>query len=82
MELLSPGINSDIDTLYLFKLSSSGMVEYHSVDPGVAKPFPRCEHHWARRLEAREKSIERYENSDVPPSWFDPTFAGESWDGD
>jgi hypothetical protein len=25
---------------------------------------------------------ERYPDSANPPSWFDPTYAGESWDGD
>lgn len=24
----------------------------------------------------------RYPDSDVAPSWFDPTYAGESWDGE
>ena len=59
-----------------------GDVEYHSVDPGRAGSFPRCEHHWTQRLEQRENSIERYENSDVPPDWFDPSYAGERWSDD
>lgn len=25
-------------------------------------------------------SIARYADSDVPPDWFDPSIAGESWD--
>ena len=56
-----------------------GITEYHSVDPGRAEAVPRCERHWLRRLERRENSIEKYENSDVVPSWFDPAAAGESW---
>lgn len=60
----------------------SGPVEYHSVDPGRAPAFKRCAHHWEQRLERREQSLERYENSDVPPPWFDPTLDGESWDGE
>ena len=24
----------------------------------------------------------RYPDSSTPPSWFDPTYAGESWDGE
>lgn len=59
-----------------------GPVEYHSIDPGRAKAFPRCERHWSERLAARENSIEKYADSDVEPSWFDPTFAGERWDDD
>jgi hypothetical protein len=59
-----------------------GPIEFHSVDPGRAEAFPRCEKHWAKRLERRENSIEKYENSDVVPAWFDPTYAGERWEED
>ena len=59
-----------------------GPVEFHSIDPGRTQAYPRCEHHWAERLAQRERSIERYADSDVPPSWFDPTLAGERWDDD
>lgn len=56
-----------------------GVVEWHSIDPGRARAFPRCEAHWRSRLAARENSMERYADSDVPPSWFDPSYAGEVW---
>lgn len=46
------------------------------------KYWPRCEFHGERRLASYENSIERYANSDVAPSWFDPTYAGERWDDD
>lgn len=46
------------------------------------KYWPRCEFHGERRLARYENSIERYANSDVAPSWFDPTDAGERWDDD
>jgi len=35
-----------------------------------------------RRLERYENSIERYADSDVAPSWFDPSYAGERWNED
>ena len=57
-----------------------GPVEWHSMDPGLTEAFPRCDKHWEARLRSREESIERYETSDVPPSWFDPADAGETWD--
>ena len=57
-----------------------GPVEYHSVDPGREKAWPRCEYHWGERLRRMEGSLEMYANSDVAPSWFDPTYAGERWD--
>lgn len=62
--------------------SCRGPVEWHSVDPGRAKAFPRCEKHWAERLDSREGSMELYADSDVVPDWFDPSIAGERWDDD
>lgn len=56
-----------------------GRVEYHSVDPGRARAFPRCDRHWRERLRRRENSMEIYEHCDVPPPWFDPSIAGEEW---
>ena len=56
-----------------------GPVEMHSIDPGRTGAFPRCDRHWQERLDRRENSIERYETSDVAPSWFDPSYAGEEW---
>lgn len=46
--------------------------------------FPRCERHWEKRLEVQEGINERYghPDSDVPPSGFDPTYAGERWSDD
>lgn len=58
-----------------------GPVEYRlSPDRDDFKAFPRCDYHWEQRLEAAEKNREYM--SDVPPSWFDPMDAGESWDED
>lgn len=59
-----------------------GPVERHP-SPGSRSmaTWPRCEHHWARRLDRYEEA-ERWADSDVPPPWFDPTIAGERWDDD
>jgi hypothetical protein len=62
--------------------SCRGVVEYHSVDPGRTGAFPRCDQHWNERLDRRENSIERYENSDVAPDWFDTSACGERWNDD
>lgn len=57
-----------------------GPVEYHTLD-GL-RSWPRCTAHFERRLNRYENSLERYANSDVAPSWFDPAAAGERWDDD
>ena len=58
-----------------------GKVEYH-ITPNRTdmKAFPRCEYHWAKRLDDYENSMEKYAESHVAPDWFDPAYAGESWD--
>jgi len=58
-----------------------GAVEFHlNPDRDDFKSFPRCEFHQAKRLESAQKTMELL--SDVPPSWFDPTYAGERWNED
>jgi len=57
-----------------------GKVERRAVPGGSA--VPRCVKHFSDRLDSYENSIERYANSDVAPSWFDPGYAGERWDDD
>lgn len=59
-----------------------GPVAWHSIDPGRQRAFPRCDFHWEERLDIRENSMEKYADSDTPPSWFDPSYAGERWDDD
>ncbi len=56
-----------------------GRVEYHAM-PDSLTTYPRCEAHWVRRLERYEGSIEQAAGSDSPPAWYDPTYAGESWE--
>jgi hypothetical protein len=56
-----------------------GEVEWRiSPDRDDMKAFPRCEYHWEKRLESAERTMELL--SDVPAPWFDPAYAGESWD--
>ncbi|MFE2101589.1 hypothetical protein [Streptomyces sp. NPDC059468] len=59
----------------------SGAVEYRAPLSGTGRSFPRCDAHWAKRLEKQKEIAERYApSSDVPPRGFDPTYAGERWD--
>lgn len=60
-----------------------GKVEYHlNPDREDLKTFPRCAYHQGKRLERAEAHIKDGWNSDVPPAWFDPTYAGERWEED
>lgn len=59
-----------------------GPVEYRFPLSGTGKSFPRCDKHWEKRLEVQRGIDERYPDSPIPPPDFDPTYAGESWDGD
>lgn len=58
-----------------------GEVEYRiTPDREDMRAFPRCDSHFARRLKEAERNLELM--SDVPPSWFDPSYAGERWTED
>lgn len=60
----------------------SGLVEYRMPLSGTGKSFPRCDHHWAIRLKTQDRLRRDYPDSPIPPSWFDPAAAGETWDDD
>ena len=38
-----------------------------------------CARHADSFWETREQALSDYPDSDVPPSWFDPSYAGETW---
>lgn len=60
-----------------------GEVGWHTVG-SRPKAFRRCDFHQDVRLDQynNPNSMEMYADSVSPPSWFDPTYAGESWDGE
>lgn len=59
----------------------AGDVEYRiTPDREDMKAFPRCEAHFQRRLDQAERNLELM--SDVAPTWFDPSYAGERWHED
>jgi hypothetical protein len=60
----------------------SGPVEYRMPLSGTGRSFPRCDGHWAERLDVQEGIDRRYPDSPFPPADFDPTYAGETWDND
>jgi hypothetical protein len=57
-----------------------GGVEYRMALSATGRAFPRCDKHWADRLDVQQGINERYPDSPFPPSDFDPSYAGESWD--
>lgn len=60
----------------------SGRVEYRMALSATGRSFPRCDGHWGKRLGIQAGIDRRYPDSPIPPSDFDPTYAGESWDED
>lgn len=60
----------------------AGAVEYRMPLSGTGRSFPRCAHHWSRRLDRQEEIDRRYPDSPCPPAGFDPSYAGERWDED
>lgn len=55
-----------------------GAVEYRMALSATGVSYPRCEKHWAARMETQEAINRRYPQH--PPSDFDPAYAGERWD--
>lgn len=60
--------------------SCRGPVEYRAPLSGTGRSFPRCDRHWEERLAEQERINERYPDSPIAPSDFDPAYAGERWD--
>lgn len=63
-----------------------GEVSYYQTLSGSGAVYPRCEKGYAEYVERVQPQIdavnERYPDSPNAPDWFDPTYAGESWDDD
>ena len=53
---------------------------------GSGMYYPRCDTHYDAYVDrlgpVMEDTRRRYPDSATPPDWFDPTYAGESWDED
>ena len=60
----------------------AGAVELRPPMSSTGRWFPRCDHHIAARLKEQDRIRGRYPDSPIPPSDFDPSYAGESWDED
>ena len=58
----------------------AGAVEFRLPLSGTGRSFPRCDRHWADRLDEQERISRDYPDSPLAPAWFDPMAAGERWD--
>lgn len=60
-----------------------GPVLYRPALSGSGESYPRCDKgydEYVTRVQPRMDAIrERYPDTPTPPDWFDPTYAGESW---
>ena len=63
-----------------------GAVEYRMPLSGSGRSFIRCDKHWSDRLDTQDRLRRDYGVGSSPgvspPSWFDSSYAGESWDED
>ena len=66
------------------RVPCKGTVEYRWNGYNDGKSSLRCAAHGDAQIDRANdpNSVAKYADSDVPPSWFDPTIAGERWDED
>ncbi len=63
------------------KSTCQGEVEFRTTpDRPDGKAFPRCALHFDERLASSTRNLEL--TSPTPARWFDPSYAGESWEED
>ena len=72
----------DADECLNYGPDGKGPVDYWYSGGLNGRSWPRCDFHGQERLRQHDESIEKYADSDVAPSWFDPSYAGERWDDD
>lgn len=60
----------------------SGAVELRESLSGTGMRIARCDGHWRQRLDLDAELRVAYPDSPHPPSWFDASAAGETWDVD
>lgn len=58
----------------------SGAIEYRTPLSATGRSFPRCDKHWAERVEREEELRRRY--PETPPADWSPLDAGEAWGED
>jgi hypothetical protein len=75
-------INGGFGEAVGLEIRCEGPVELRMPLTDTGIPYPRCEKHWAERLEQEQRLRQDYPDSPHPPSWFDPSYAGETWDDD
>jgi hypothetical protein len=60
----------------------SGPVELFPSHAGTGTMIARCHGHQDAADRRAEKMNRDYPDSSFAPAWFDPSYAGESWDED
>ncbi len=71
-------IRPDAECIDAYVGTCTGPVELREALSASGRPFPRCDRHWARRLEREDELQRRYPPS--PPADWSPMDAGEAWD--
>jgi hypothetical protein len=58
----------------------NGTVYEYDALSGSGFTYPRCEHHYETYRNRLQPTMDRWRDSEQPPHWFDPEYAGEVWD--
>ncbi|MEU4579997.1 hypothetical protein [Nonomuraea sp. NPDC023979] len=59
-----------------------GGVTYRASYAGTGTRIAECSKHQQEAAERDQRLRQVYPDTPTPPSWFDPTYAGESWNDD
>ena len=71
-------MSEPLECIDAFTGTCEGPVEYRYALSASGRSFPRCERHWAQRLEKQHELSRRYPAR--PPADWSPLDAGEAWD--
>ncbi|WP_145500848.1 hypothetical protein [Streptomyces sp. CFMR 7] len=73
-------MSEELECLDRHEQNCTGPVERYESLSGTGTMITRCRVHREKALKRHEEIQERYPDSSVAPSWFDPAVAGERWD--
>ncbi|WP_205327521.1 hypothetical protein [Glycomyces sp. YM15] len=71
----------DANTAYEYGPCQGPVHEYDALS-GSGYTYARCTFHYDAYCDRMAPILKRWPDTPHPPAWFDPTYAGETWDED